>query len=388
MSFGILEKTILILAMAVIIQIVMRRIKMPAIIGYLVLGVVVGPEVLDFVHHSADIDLLAELGIVFLLFAIGLEVSLTQIIRMKQSVLLVGGLQVLACMTVPGITAYFLGMSLGTGFVAAAALSLSSTAIVVKQLAEQNELLTRHGEMSLAILLFQDLAAIPFLIIIPVLAGSDNGVAAQLSEALIKGLFAIAGLLLAGRYVLGPLFDEVEKSASDELFTLTTLLVALGTAWISHILGLSMVLGAFLAGLVLGESHHRHKIQGYIRPFRDLLLGLFFVTVGMLMDFTMIARYWYWVLFLVIAIIIFKFVLITWVTRVFGHLSLEDAMQTGLILAHGGEFGFVLLALAITLNVMEVDYGQVVLAGVLITMFICPILVRHSRAIVNRLYSQ
>lgn len=381
---SLFESIILIIAMAVVTLIITRRLRLPAIIGYLFLGVVVGPFGLNLIEGNHEIDLLAEFGIVFLLFAIGLEISLTQIIRMRRSVLFVGGLQVLICMTVPAVTAYFLGMSLGTGFVAAAALSLSSTAIVVKQLAEQKELLSQHGEMSLSILLFQDLAAIPFLIIIPVLAGATGSIAGDLGWALVKGLAVIGGVLLAGRFILRPLFDEVARADSEELFMLTSLLVALGTAWLSHAMGLSMVLGAFLAGLVLGESHHRHQIKNYIHPFRDLLLGLFFITVGMLLDFNMVLRYWYWVLFLVVSIVLFKFILITWVTDFFGHLKKLEAMRTGLILAHGGEFGFVLLALAINLDVMEADYGQVVLAGVLITMFISPLLIYFNGPIAEK----
>lgn len=378
-----IQTTVIILTMGVVSLIITQRLKLPSVIGYLIMGVLVGHEGLDIIRINSEIDLLAELGIVFLLFAIGLEVSLTEIIRMRRSVIMVGGVQVLACMLIPGITAYFLGMSLATAFVASAALALSSTAVVVKLLSEQHTLTTKHGEMSLSILLFQDLAAIPFLIIIPVLAGSGAGVTESLSWALLKGLAAITLLLLAGRYIFRPLFDEVARSHSDELFTLTTLLIAVATAWISGSLGLSMPLGAFMAGLVLGESHHRRQIQGYIRPFKDLLLGLFFVTIGMLLNFDMIIRYWYWVILLVVSIIVFKTIVVAWVVKVWGRLSLNESIETGLIMAHGGEFGFVLLSLAIHLRVMEPDYGQVVLAGVLITLFLSPILIRYSAKYAN-----
>ncbi len=384
MNLGLLEVTILTLALAVAALIFMRRINMPAILGYLILGIIVGPMGFDWIGQSSTIELLAEIGIVFLLFAIGLEISLKKIISMRRSVLWVGGLQVLTCMLVPGVMAYFLGMSWHTAFVAAAALALSSTAIVIKQLAEQNELMTRHGELSLAILLFQDLAAVPFLIIIPVLAASGaSSLGVDLGWAFFKGVLAIAALLIAGRWILRPLFNEVAKADSQELFTLTTLLVALGTAWVTHALGLSMILGAFLAGLVLAETHHRRQIEQDIRPFRDVFLGLFFITVGMLLDFQILLQYWYWVLFLVVSIIVFKFILISFVANKVGRLSLSESMRTGLILAHGGEFGFILLTLAITLGVMEEDYGQVVLAGVLVTMFLCPLLVRHNGKIAN-----
>lgn len=381
MTLTPLTITVILLAMGVVALIVTQRLHLPAVIGYLALGVIAGPYGIDVIDNNVALHLLAELGVVFLLFAIGLEISLTEIIRMRRSVLLVGSVQVLACMIIPGIMAFFLGMSLGTGFVAAAALSLSSTAIVVRQLAEQKTLMTQCGEMSLAILLFQDLAAIPFLIIIPALAGSASNMAYDLGWALLKGTAAIAALLLMGRYVLRPLFDEVARSKSDELFTLTTLLVAVATAWVSDSMGLSMALGAFMAGLVLGESHHKRQIQGYIRPFRDLLLGLFFITIGMMLNFEMVIQYWYWVLFLVGSILVFKTMVVAWVVKVIGRLSLEDSIQTGLILAHGGEFGFVLLSLAIQLGIMEADYGQVVLAGVLITLFICPLLIHYSKSL-------
>ena len=290
----------------------------------------------------------------------------------------VGSIQVIACMVIPGITAYYLGMWLGSGFVAAAALSLSSTAIVIKQLSEQKELITQHGELSFALLLFQDLAAIPFLICIPMLAPDKAFIPNDMLWIMGKSFLAIAGLWTVGRFLLRPLFDEVAKSGSDELFTLTVLLTVMATAWITSKMGLSMALGAFLAGLVLAETHHRHQIQKDIRPFRDLLLGLFFMTVGMLINFDMILRYWYWVLFLVGSILFFKTIVVAGVAKWVGRLSSEDSLRTGLILAHGGEFGFVLLTLAMTLGVMEKDYGQVVLAGILITLFLCPILIKWN----------
>lgn len=378
MDFSLFEKLIMVMASAVCMLIVLRRLHIPVIIGYLLLGVFFGPFGMNTVDNSNSIHALAELGIVFLLFAIGLEVSLSRIIAMRRAVLWVGSIQVLACMIIPGVTAYFLGMSLGSGFVAAAALSLSSTAIVVKQLLEQQELLTQHGELSFALLLFQDLAAIPMLICIPLLANHNNIVPSDLAWIIGKSIFALAMLWTIGRYVLRPLFDEVAKSGSDELFTLTTLLTVIATAWITSTMGLSMALGAFLAGVVLAETHHRHQIQKDIRPFRDLLLGLFFMTVGMLLNFDMIGQYWYWVLFLVLSIIFFKTLVVTAVAKWVGLVSTNDALRTGLILAHGGEFGFVLLTLAMTLGVMEKDYGQVVLAGILITLFLCPILIRWN----------
>jgi CPA2 family monovalent cation:H+ antiporter-2 len=385
MPFSPLETAVLAFAMGVVLLIVTQRLRMPTVLGYLFVGVILGPSGIDFMHQTHELDLFAEMGVVFLLFAIGLEVSLSQIIQMRRSVLFVGSIQVLACMTIPGITAYLLGMSWGTGFVAAAALSMSSTAVVVKQLKEQHTLKTRTGEMSLAMLLFQDLAAIPFLIIIPALANPSMNMVHNVGWAMVKGLVVIATVIFVGRFILRPLFDEVEKYDSDEIFTLTTLTVATGMAWFSYALGLSMALGAFMAGLVLGESHHRHKIQGYIRPFKDLLLGLFFITIGMLLNIQMVIKYWYWVLFLVAAILIFKTVVVAAVVRNFGRLNLQESIQTGLIMAHGGEFGFVLLSLAIQLKVMEADYGQVVLAGILITLFLCPFMIRISGPFSNRL---
>lgn len=379
------EKLIIVMAAAVCMLMVMRRIGMPGIIGYLLLGVMFGPSGLNMVSDSDKIHFLAELGIVFLLFTIGLEVSLSRIIAMRRAVLWVGSIQVLACMIIPGVIAYFLGMSPGSGFVAAAALSLSSTAIVAKQLSEQNELMTQHGELSLALLLFQDLAAIPFLICIPMLAGSAHFFGMDVFWAVLKAIFAVVAIWVIGRYVLRPLFDEVVALQSDELFTLTTLLTVFSTAWVTSRMGLSMSLGAFLSGLILAETHHRHQIQKDIRPFRDLLMGLFFLSVGMLVNIEMIIRYWYWVLFLVMAIIFFKTCVVTAVAKWVGNLSTTDALRTGLILAHGGEFGFVLLTLAMTLGVMERDYGQVVLAGILITLFLCPFIVRWNGAIAKRI---
>lgn len=385
MDFMLFEKLILVMASAVVMLIIMRRLQLPVIIGYLLLGVLYGPHGMHMVSNSESIHTLAEFGIVFLLFAIGLEVSLSRIIAMRRAVLWVGSIQVIACMVIPAVTAYYLGMSWGSGFVAAAALSLSSTAIVVKQLSEQQELMTQHGELSFALLLFQDLAAIPLLICIPMLASGKAFHSMDVVWVIGKSIAALGALWAIGRYVLRPLFDEVAKSGSDELFTLTTLLTVIATAWVTSVMGLSMALGAFSAGLVLAETHHRHQIQKDIRPFRDLLLGLFFLTVGMMLNFDMIIRYWYWVIFLVVAIVFFKTMVISAVAKWVGRLSLDDALRTGLILAHGGEFGFVLLTLAMALGVMEQDYGQVVLAGILITLFLCPMMIKWNGVLAHAL---
>jgi len=380
---------LILLGFAVAVVAIFRRIHLPPILGYLFVGMMVGPGGFGFIPRIQDLSFLAEFGVVFLMFTIGLEFSWARLLTMRRALLGLGGVQVLICTAVAMAVGWYLGLSPATAFVAAGALALSSTAVVIKQLTEQHELHTIHGRLSISILLFQDLAAVLFLILIPALAGSGGDAAViPILLTLAKGIAVCVVLGLTGQWLLRPLFHEVAKSHSNELFMLATLLVALGAAWLTHHLQLSMALGAFLAGLMLGETEFRHQIEIDMRPFRDVLLGLFFITIGALLHIDTLPQHWYWVLLVLIALLTFKMLLIMGLSRVVGGASIVKAFRTGLILAQGGEFGFVILTVGINNKLIDPIQSQVVVAAVVLSIVAAPLLIRYNKNIAHWLFPQ
>ncbi|MEJ2346421.1 MAG: monovalent cation:proton antiporter-2 (CPA2) family protein [Gammaproteobacteria bacterium] len=387
MNYAIFQEILILLAVAVVAVAAFRRLHLPPILGYLVVGMMVGPHGLQWIPDTTDTRFLAEFGVVFLLFTVGLEFSLPQLVAMKGAVLGLGGAQVAISTAVAGAAAWLLGMGWEGALITGGILALSSTAIVIKQLTEQLESNSRHGRQAIGILLFQDLAVIPFLVMIPILAGDGgNSVAAPLLWALVKGLGAFLVMLALGHWFLRPLFREIASARSSELFMLTILLVSLTAAWATHAAGLSFALGGFLAGAMLGETEFRHQIEADIRPFRDVLLGLFFVTVGMLLDVRALGQIWYWVLLLVAAMVAGKTLLVTGLSRLAGT-EIGVALRTGVVLAQGGEFGFALLSLAIGAGLIGPGEGQVVLGAVVVSMAMAPMLIHFNGAIAKRVFA-
>jgi CPA2 family monovalent cation:H+ antiporter-2 len=373
----ILGEALLLFALAIVLVVAVRRVHLPPILGYLAVGLLAGPHGFGWLAFDQVTLFLAELGIVFLLFTIGLEFSWPLLMSMRRDLLGVGGLQV-AGGTAAGLA---IAMSFGepwqTALILGAATAMSSTAIVLKQLAEQLELGARHGRLSVGILLFQDLAAIPFLIMIPILAAGDGDLAGPLGLALAKGVAAFVIIILLGRRLLPRVLHYSAAAQSAEVFTLTVLFLALATAWITSLFGLSLALGAFLAGMLLGETHYRHQIESDARPFRDLLMGLFFVAVGMELDLTLLPQIWLETLVLTAGIVLGKGLLIILLVRAIGHSPIV-ALRTGITLGHGGEFGIALLALALAHGLFGHETVQPVLAAMIVSMLIAAVLVRHN----------
>jgi len=387
MNLSVLETVLVLLIVSVLTVSVFRRFRLPAILAYLCVGVLVGPNGLAWVPDNAATHLLAEYGVVFLLFTVGLEFSLPRLIAMRHEVLGLGSAQVAATTLLAAGAAWALGLPGAAAFVVGGAIAMSSTAIVIKQLTERLELNSRHGNLSVGILLLQDLAVIPFLILIPVLAGGDQGtVVWELLWALAKGAVAVALMLAAGHWLLRPLFHEIASSRSSELFTLTALLMALAAAWVTHFAGLSLALGAFLAGMMLGETEFRHQVEADIRPFRDVLLGLFFITIGMLLDLAALPDILHWALLLLAAIIAIKLLLVAALARLMGAEP-GVAVRAGIVLAQGGEFGLVLLSLALGTQLLEPRAAQIILAALVFSMALSPLMIHYNGAIVKRLFA-
>ncbi|PTT94965.1 sodium:proton antiporter, partial [Pseudomonas sp. HMWF005] len=272
---------LIILASSLVVIALFRRLRLPPVLGYLCVGLLVGPSAFDWVNQSEHLPDVAELGVVFLLFSLGLEFSLSKMIALRQVVFRLGSQQVLISTALLGLLLMLLGMSATPALLLGAGLSLSSTAIVTKELGSLGEVFSSHGQNAVGVLLFQDVVAVLLLTLVPVFAGSSTQAWYwALPLTLLKTVLLFVGLLLASRWLLPRIFHEVAASRSAELFVLLALVIVLLTAWLTHLLGLSPALGAFLAGMLLGESHYRHQIEADIRPFRDILLGVFFVSIG------------------------------------------------------------------------------------------------------------
>jgi len=362
-----------------------RRIYLPPILNYIIVGIIVGPFGFAIIQSEQSISFLAEFGIVFLLFAIGLEFSLTQMVVMRRIVFGFGSFQVFVTGILIFLTAYLAGLSAESSIVIASAFALSSTAIVIKQLTEQSEIQTRHGRSTVGILIFQDIMAIPLLILIPALgSATGDSLLSELGIAFFKGAIVVVVMLFAGRYLLRPLFNEVATSKSQELFTLTVLTVVLSAAAFTEEMGISMTLGAFLAGMMLGETEYRHQIEADIRPFQDILLGLFFITVGMMISPELIGNHFMIIIGVAIGIMLIKALVIFFVMRAFKKAE-GISLRTAIPLSQVGEFGLVLLTLALSYKVLEEQLGQILLTAAVISMMLTPVLIKFNGRIANRL---
>lgn len=376
-----LELVLILLATAVLAVVVFRLLRLPPILGYLLAGIVIGPHALGWIPVASEARHLAEFGVVFLMFSIGLEFSLPKLVTMKHIVFGFGAAQVGATMLTVMVAAWLLGLDWRVGLALGGVLAMSSTAIVSKMLAERLELNSSHGRQIIGVLLFQDLAVVPLLILIPALVRTVDSSGADLSMtlaiALLKAAAVLALILFFGQRLMRPWFHLVARQKSSELFVLNVLLITLGLAWFTDIAGLSLALGAFLAGMLISETEYRYQVEDDIKPFRDILLGLFFVTIGMLLDIQVVMQNFLWVVLLLVALVALKAALVAGLSRLFTADS-GMAVRTGLNLAQAGEFGFVLLAQAGALGLVDNPTMQPVLAAMVLSMLTAPFIVERS----------
>ncbi|MER0171915.1 MAG: potassium transporter [Nitrosomonas sp.] len=387
--FNPLQPVLILLAVSVLAVVVFRLLRLPPMLGYLLAGVSIGPYALGWIADSDETRHLAEFGVVFLMFSVGLEFSLPKLITMKRIVFGFGTAQVAICILLVMTIAWMLALDWRTGLVLGGALAMSSTAIVSKILAERAELNSTHGRQVIGVLLFQDLAVIPLLIVMPALAAEidseTNDFSVMLTVALLKVAAVLTFLLFFGQKLMRPWFHLVARQKSSELFVLNVLLITLGIAWLTELAGLSMALGAFLAGMLISETEYRYQVEDDIKPFRDILLGLFFVTIGMLLDMQVVIENFLWIFAILAALIVLKIVVIAGLSRLFGA-DANVAIRTGMNLAQAGEFGFILLAQAGESGLIENSILQPVLAAMVLSMFIAPFIIEHSESMVHRLY--
>jgi len=390
--FSALELTLVLLGAAVLGVVAFRMLHLPPMLGYLLVGIVIGPHGFGLAAENETTSTLAEFGVVFLMFSIGLEFSLPKLSSMRRTVFGLGMAQVVltivAAMLLGGLAAWLAPKVLHIDWRAAlalgGALAMSSTAIVSKMLTERVELETPHGRQIIGILLFQDLAVVPLLILVPALARNSGDLLVTLTLATMKAGVVLVLLLVIGQKLMRGWFHIVVKRRSQELFMLNLLLITLGSAWITEQAGLSLALGAFVAGMLISETEYKHQVEEDIKPFRDVLLGLFFITVGMLLNVRLVLEHWWLVLLLLSGPVLLKFGLIAGLTRLSGA-SPGVALRTGLALAQAGEFGFVLLNQVSGLDLIDPLIIQLILASMVLSMLAAPFIIAKSDAIVMKL---
>jgi CPA2 family monovalent cation:H+ antiporter-2 len=385
MTGDYLSQILILLAGSLLVLSLVRRFALPPILGYLVVGMVLGPHALALAADDAAVRLLAEIGVVFLVFTLGLEFSFARMVAMKSEVLGVGGLQMVLTTAAFGGSAWALGIGPAPAIVIGGALAMSSTAIVLRQLGDQLEINRAHARLAVGILLFQDLAFAPFLALATSISQGDAELSPEWLLGMVgRAIVALLVVLLAGRWLLRPLFHEIARHRSTETFTLTVLLVVLSGAWATHALGLSMALGAFLAGMLLAETEFRHETEAVIKPFQDILLGLFFVSVGMLLDFRVLFAQLPLVLLILAGLLFLKGTIVALIVRQFVP-NARKALRTGLVVSMGGEFGFALLTLLLKGNGVPASVVQALLTAVALSMLAGPLIVRYNGRIADRL---
>lgn len=355
-----------------------RRFKVPSMLAYLVIGIALGPHGLALLSESAAVSDFAEFGIVFLMFSIGLEFSLKRLRAMQKLVFGFGSTQMLLTALVTGLVArYAYGQDWKSSVAVGLAIAMSSTAIVARMLSESFDLHSRSGRQTMGVLLFQDLAVVPCLILLPALAAPGDGLLSSLSVAAMQATVVLTLLIWLGQKYLGRVFDTVARHRSDELLVLSTLWIVVGLSYLTAVSGLSLALGAFVGGMLISETIYRHQVEADIRPFRDILLGLFFVTIGMMLDLHFVLAHALTLLLVVVLLIGGKaavMLLITWTTKTPLITSLRTAAQ----LAQAGEFGLVLIELARQLNLISLSVFQITLSAMLISMFVAPFLISRA----------
>ena len=379
-ALSALSLVLLLLGASVMAVVVFRRFNLPPVLGYLFVGSVIGPHALNLMNDVHRAEYLAEFGVVFLMFSIGLEFSLPKLYAMKRIVFGLGMLQVLVSMILISGLIMFFGVSWQLGIALGGVFAMSSTAVLTKLLVERQQLDSAHGREIMGVLLFQDLAVVPLLVIIPSLTQPPEKLAMLLGVALVKAVIVLAVILVFGQKLMRKWFHFVARAKSSEVFVLNVLLITLSLATITELAGLSLALGAFVAGMLISETEYKMQVEEDIKPFRDVLMGLFFVTIGVKLDLHILVGLWWQVLLALLALLLIKSLIIGLISLRLGA-SQGNAIRSGLWLCAGGEFGFVLLGEIVN---MPREIQQVALTVLVLSMLIAPFIVQYSERVVVR----
>ncbi len=384
-DIGYLQDILILLFASVIIVIIFKQLGLSPALGYLVVGAAIGPNGFALLQVNETTNSIAEFGVVFLLFAIGLELTLDKLISMKKYVLGFGSLQLIITATVIGFACYKLGLSKELSVLIGAVLSLSSTAIVMQVVEENAEQSTRVGRLSLSVLILQDLAVIPILVLLPLLSNPEISVLGAMGGAVFDAAIAMAIILVIGRFLLKPIFRVVVASKSDVLFLSVTLIVVLGSAFVTYKLGLSFAFGAFVAGLMVAETEYKYRVESEIMSLESLLMGLFFITIGMSFNFNMLIQNLPLIILLATGLIMCKALIIIVLCRLF-KFPLAPAIHSGLLLSQGSEFAFIVFIMAVQHKVMSEELSQILMTVVTLSMAVTPLLATLGRKIKGQLY--
>jgi CPA2 family monovalent cation:H+ antiporter-2 len=382
--FNTLPLILILLISSVFAVALFRAFNLPVMLAYFLVGLALGPHTFGLLPDSEANREFAEFGIVFLMFSIGLEFSLPQLYAMRKKVLGLGGGQVVITLILTMVISKLAGLSWPTAFVIGAALAMSSTAIVSKILAERIDLNSRHGRLSIGVLLFQDIAVVPMLVMIPALGMANSNLMNVLGLAMLKAAAMLLLLFTVGKWLINPWFNLVASQRSRELFVMNVLMVTLLLAFATKLAGLSYALGAFIAGMLISETKFRYQVESDISPFRDILLGLFFISVGMLLNLEQIYNHIGLILLILFGFILFKALIVAAVVRLFKYEA-GVAIRTAVILAQAGEFSFVILALGAEHKLISGVPLQAVLAASLLSMVIAPFLIQYNGKIARKL---
>jgi monovalent cation:H+ antiporter-2, CPA2 family len=361
MEMPMLKDFVIILGASLIIILIFQRIKIPSIIGFLITGMLVGPYGLSLIDASHEVELMAEIGIIFLLFVIGIEFSLKSLASIKKTVLLGGFLQVGGTIVVAGLISYLAGLPWAQSVFIGFLFSLSSTAIVLKLLQTRGEITAPHGRIALAILIFQDVIVVPMILVTPLLAGEADNLTVTLLILLAKVIGVIGLVLLLARYIVPQILLIVAKTRSNELFILAIILICFATAWFTSVLGLSLALGAFFAGLIISESEYNHQATANILPFREIFISFFFVSIGMLLDLSFFLENFVIIFLLSVMVMIMKGSIVAGTALILGYPS-RSQWLAGFSLFQVGEFAFILASVGMSYNLITIEIYQYFLA--------------------------
>jgi monovalent cation:H+ antiporter-2, CPA2 family len=382
MEIPLLDDVVIILGLAVVVILLFQRFRLPTILGFLATGVIAGPYGLSLISDTHNIEMLAEIGVILLLFIIGMEFSLRNLALIKRTVLLGGATQVILSILLGAATLLLLKYGYGEAVFVGFLISLSSTAIVLKLLQDKGEINSPHGKTVLGILIFQDIIVVPMMLLAPLMTGQSEDIGFQLLMMLLKGLLVIVFVLISARYLVPKLLDLVARTKSKELFILSIVAICFAVAWLTSTLGLSLALGAFMAGLIISESEYSHQATSNILPFREIFTSFFFVSIGMLLDFTFMLHNLPVVLIFTILTFFIKSVVATLAARMLQY-PLRTSLLVGLSLFQVGEFAFILSKTGITHGLLIPETYQYFLSVSLLTMAITPFVVEYSHAIAS-----
>ncbi|WP_299986053.1 monovalent cation:proton antiporter family protein [uncultured Pontibacter sp.] len=384
MEIPLLSDVVIILGLAVVVILLFQRFRLPTILGFLMTGVIAGPHGLNLIADVHDIEILAEIGVILLLFIIGMEFSLRNLALIKRTVLLGGATQVLVTILLVGLVLMMFNFSAAEGFFVGFLFALSSTAIVLKLLQDKGEINSPHGKVVLGILIFQDIVVVPMMLVAPLMAGGSENIVVELLLMVLKGAFVIVFVLISARYLVPKLLFIVAQTKSKELFILSIVVICFAVAWLTQSLGLSLALGAFMAGLIISESEYSHQATSNILPFREIFTSFFFVSIGMLLDFGFMLQHLPLILLLTVCTFILKGVIAAMAARILQY-PLRTSILVGLSLFQVGEFAFILSKTGINSGLLSQEVYQYFLSVSLLTMAITPFVIGSFHTIANKL---